>query len=117
MRRTAGLHADPARLDLRKNLMHLRPLHLPRDGSAAFALKPVNLKIVLAQINRHSDKLRHGRPPSLWRSGATFWHLMPFRWGRPQHHCERSEAIQNPSEVASLRSQWSYGRQLAPYLL
>jgi hypothetical protein len=34
---------------------------------------------------------------------------MPFRWGRPQHHCERSEAIQNPSAVtiwiASLRSQ------------
>ncbi|HEY0467846.1 MAG TPA: hypothetical protein VGC79_26780, partial [Polyangiaceae bacterium] len=26
-------------------------------------------KIVLAQINRYSDKLRHGRPPSLWRSG------------------------------------------------
>ncbi|MHB0789623.1 hypothetical protein, partial [Bradyrhizobium sp. 5.13L] len=21
------------------------------------------------QINRRSDKLRHGRPPSLWRSG------------------------------------------------
>ena len=29
----------------------------------------MNLKIVLAQINRYSDKLRHGRPPSLWRSG------------------------------------------------
>src|SRR5947207_3481385 len=69
MRRTAGLHANPARLDLRKNLMYLRTLHLPRDRSAIFALKPMNLKIVLAQINRCSDKLRHGRPPSLWRSG------------------------------------------------
>src|SRR5882757_7714832 len=27
---------------------------------------------------------------------AKFWHLMPCRWGRPQHHCERSEAIIGP---------------------
>src|SRR5258708_10138122 len=49
--------------------MHLRTLHLARNRSAALALKSVNLKIVLAQINRCSDKLLHGRPPSLWRSG------------------------------------------------
>jgi hypothetical protein len=31
--------------------------------------KGMNLKIVLGQINANPDKLLHGRPPSLWRSG------------------------------------------------
>jgi hypothetical protein len=29
----------------------------------------VDLKIVLGKIDTYSDKLLHGRPPSLWRSG------------------------------------------------
>jgi len=27
---------------------------------------------------------------------VTPWHLMPFGWGRPHHHRERSVAIQGP---------------------
>src|SRR5882757_9955735 len=33
---------------------------------------------------------------------TTFWHLMPCRWGRPQHHCEKrsDEAIHVPASRA-----------------
>src|SRR5262249_40948616 len=34
----------------------------------------MNLKIVLSKIDTYSDKLLHGRSPSLWRSAATPWH-------------------------------------------
>jgi hypothetical protein len=69
MRRAAGLHANDARLDSRKELVHLRALQLARHGTAVFALKGMNLKIILGQINANPDKLLHGRSPSLWRSG------------------------------------------------
>jgi hypothetical protein len=49
--------------------MHLRALQLARHGAAVFALKGMNLKIILGQINANPDKLLHGRSPSLWRSG------------------------------------------------
>src|SRR5437762_8717336 len=62
---TARLHTDPARLDLLVKLSHLRSLHLTRDRLAAFILQAVNLKIGLAKINRCSDKLLHGRFPSV----------------------------------------------------
>ena len=69
MRRAAGLHANEAGLDLRKELVHLRALQLARHGAAVFALKRMNLKIILGQIDSNSDKLLHGWSPSLWRSG------------------------------------------------
>src|SRR5215470_8355399 len=34
----------------------------------------MNLKIVLSKIDTYSDKLLHGRSPSLWRSAATPCH-------------------------------------------
>src|SRR5438132_817334 len=52
----------------------------------------MNLKIVLAQINRCSDKLRHGRPPSLWRSGD---------------HVLALDAVQVGPSTTSLRAQRS----------
>ena len=54
---------------LREELVHLRALQLARQGRAVFALKRVNLKIVLGQIDSNSDKLFHGRSPYWWRSG------------------------------------------------
>jgi hypothetical protein len=35
----------------------------------------MDLKIVLAQINAYSDKLLHGRSPSLWRFGGHALHF------------------------------------------
>src|ERR1019366_9403723 len=68
MRRTAGLHTDEAGLNLRKEFVHFRAPQLPRHGGADFANKRVDLKIILGQIDADSDKLLHGRSPSLWRS-------------------------------------------------
>ena len=47
MRRAAGLHTDEARLDLRKEFVHLRAPQLPRYAGADIAHKRVDLKIIL----------------------------------------------------------------------
>src|SRR4029077_5905639 len=70
MCRAAGLHADPARLELRIKLQHFRPLQLTRHRPTTFAGKPVKLKIILAQIDGSSDKLLHWTASlfvALWR--------------------------------------------------
>ena len=69
MRRAAGLHPDQARLDLGEKLEHPRSRELARHDAPVLALKSVNMKIVLGQIDPDPDKLLHGRSPSLWRSG------------------------------------------------
>jgi hypothetical protein len=48
MRRAAGFHPDQARLDLRKEFVHLRAPQLPRYGGADIAHKRVDLKIILS---------------------------------------------------------------------
>jgi putative transposase len=75
MRRAASFHSNAAGFDARKELMHLRPTQLALHGEVAFAGQSVNLKIILGQIDADSDKLFHGRSPSLWRSAATPWHF------------------------------------------
>jgi hypothetical protein len=115
MRRAASLHSDDARLRLRKELAHRLAAELARRRMSIFALQSMNLKIVLGEINTDSDKLFHGRPPSLWRSGekglwkarkkpvraACVRHLadrelrhMGFRKlsARPRHHAQDEEA-------------------------
>src|SRR6202163_3763504 len=87
---TARLHTDPARLDLLVKLSHLRSLHLTRDRLAAFTLQAVNLKIGLAKINRCSDKLLHGRLPSV-----------ALRRPRFGTRCRLSEAVHT-----IIASQW-----------
>jgi hypothetical protein len=61
----------------------------------------VNLKIVLSQIDRCSDKFLHGRPPFCGAPATTFWHLMPLRWGRP--HIIASSACDEAIHAAALR--------------
>jgi hypothetical protein len=56
------------RLNLRKELAHRLAAELARRRMSIFALQSMNLRIVLGEINTDSDKLFHGRPPSLWRS-------------------------------------------------
>src|SRR5262245_4108940 len=69
----------------------------------------MNLKIVLSKIDTYSDKLLHGRSPSLWRSAATPWHydavqvrpstpsrmedvsVQPRRWDRRNGSLRRSD--------------------------
>lgn len=68
MCRTTSFHADAARLNLRKERAHRLAAELARRRMSIFALQSMNLKIVLGEINTDSDKIFHGRPPSLWRS-------------------------------------------------
>src|SRR4051794_19108992 len=67
----------------------------------------MNLKIVLAQINRCSDKLRHGRPPSLWRSGDHVLALDAVQVGpsTPSLRAKRSNPEMSPwAELPIARS-------------
>src|SRR5262245_33706337 len=75
----------------------------------------MNLKIVLSKIDTYSDKLLHGRSPSLWRSAATPWHYdavqvrpstpsrmedvlaQPRRWNRRNGSLCRSDAFVSAS--------------------
>ena len=98
MCRAAGLHADPARLDLRIKLQHFRPLQLTRHRRTAFAGKPVKLKIILAQIDGSSDKLLH------W-TASLFVALRRPRFGT---RCRLGGAVHNI--IASVAKQ-SSGRQ------
>ena len=67
MRRTTRLHAHEAGFDPRKEFAHLQSRQLARYRRTTFALQRMDLKIILGQIDANSDKLFHGRSPSLWR--------------------------------------------------
>lgn len=69
MGRAARLHADQAWRDRSEVFVHADAAQLACRPRPGFALQPVDVKDVLAQINADSAKLLHGRSLPLWRSG------------------------------------------------
>ena len=64
VRRWTGFDTDQARLQLAKELQHLRPTDARADNHRAGLIDAVNLEYRLRNIETDCDNLAHGRLPS-----------------------------------------------------